>query len=163
MKKLEFEVEIEFTGQNYMGPIFLLPHDQSEAFIKENGKRVIVRGPDGKAIHRALQLRKDGYALVMINKEVLKAWHYLPGDKVKVSITKDDSEFGMAFPEEFKVVLDQDPEANQAFRARTPGKQRGVLHYIDSGKSESTRIKRALEIAEKLKNKALYGEENAGN
>lgn len=163
MKELIFTAEIEYTGRNYMGPILLLPHDQSSTFIETNGNRVIVKGPDQKPIHRALQLRKDGYALIMLNRQVLKAWGYLPGDSVEISITKDDSEFGMAFPEEFQVVLDQDPEANEAFRSRTPGKQRGVLHYIDSGKSEATRIKRSLEMAERLKNNALYGEENHGN
>lgn len=162
MKALQFTTEVEYTGRNFAGPIILLPYDESQAFIEAYGKRIILRGPDAKPIHRALQLRKDGYALVMVNQQVLKAWGYHPGDVVQVTIEKDESEFGMAFPEEFQVVLEQDPEAEEAFRARKPGKQRGVLHYIDSGKSEETRIKRALEMAERLKTNSLYGEENYG-
>ena len=162
MKPLQFTTEVEYTGRNFAGPIILLPHHESEAFIKEHGKRIILRGPDAKPVHRALQLRKDGYALVMVNQQILKSWGYQPGEMVEVSIEKDESEFGMAFPEEFQVVLEQDPEANEAFRARKPGKQRGILHHIDSGKTEETRIKRALEMAERLKTNSLYGEENYG-
>lgn len=163
MEKWKINTEVEFTGAQYSGPILLLPYDKSAVFIKKHGKRVILTGPDQKPLHRAIQLRKDGYAFIMLNQQVLKAWQYLPGDAVTVDIREDDSEFGMAFPEEFQVTLDQDPEAKAAFLERSPGKQRGVLHYIDSGKSEATRIKRALEMADRLKNKALHGEENYGN
>lgn len=160
MDKLSLKTEVEYTGRNFAGPILILDYDTIEKFIKANGKRVILRGPDQKAVHRALQLRKDGYAMIMVNQQVLKSWGYQNGDLIEISIEKDESEFGMAFPEEFAIVLEQDPEAEKAFRERLPGKQRGVLHYIDSGKSEATRIKRALEMAEKLKNNSLYGEEN---
>jgi uncharacterized protein YdeI (YjbR/CyaY-like superfamily) len=142
-------------------PFLVCDYDQAKDFIAKKGSRILMKGPDGKTVHRALQLRKDGYAVIMLSKAILKSWQLEPGMQVRVSISKDDSEFGMAFPEEFQVVLEQDPEADAAFRSRKPGKQRGVLHFIDSGKTEETRIKRALDMAERLKNNALHGEENA--
>ncbi len=150
---------IESEPNGYAPQIFCT-YDQAKDFIENHSSRVIIIGPDGKKLHRALQLRKDGYALIMLSRAVLKSWRCEIGDFVEVEMLPDTSEFGMAFPEEFQVVLDQDPEADKAFRARKPGKQRGVLHYIDSGKTEATRIKRSLEMAERLKNNALYGEEN---
>lgn len=159
---MELKSAIELSEGGY-SPFLVCDYDLAKAFIEAHGSRIIIQGPDGKVIHRALQMRKDGYAVIMLSKAVLKSWKLEPGMEVKFSMQKDESEFGMAFPEEFQIVLDQDPEANSAFRERKPGKQRGVLHYIDSGKTEATRIKRALEMAEKLKNKALYGEENAAS
>lgn len=150
---------IESEPNGYAPQIFC-EYDIAKDFIENHSKRVVIIGPDKKPLHRALQVRKDGYALIMLSRAVLKSWRYEIGDLVEVELLPDTSEFGMAFPEEFQIVLEQDPEATEAFRSRKPGKQRGVLHYIDSGKTETTRIKRALEMADRLKNNALYGEEN---
>jgi len=154
---MQLKSYIEAAPNGY-GPHLICDYDQAKAFIEENSSRIIIVGPDGKDLHRALQMRKDGYAVILLSREVLKAWRCEIGDIVRVEIKADTSKYGMAFPEEFEIVLEQDPEAKAEFEARKPGKQRGVLHYIDSAKSEEARIKRALEIAEKLKNHTLYGE-----
>ena len=40
----------------------------------------------------------------------------------------------------------------------TPGRQRGLAYYITSAKTTDTRLKRALEIAHKLRTHTLYGD-----
>lgn len=141
------------------GAHLVADYDQSKTFIAENGRRIIFEGPDGKVLHRALQLRKDGYAIIGLSKAVLKAWKMQVGEKVKIEILKDESKYGMPFPEEFEVTLEQDPEAAAAFEALSDGRKRGLLHYADSAKSEASRIKRALELAEKLRNGTLHGDQ----
>lgn len=157
---MQIHSTIEVSKGGY-SPFLVCDYDKAAAFIAKHGSRVLLIGPDGKTIHRALQLRKDGYAILMLSKAVLKGWKMEVGMKVEVLLKPDTSEFGMAFPEEFQIVLEQDPDADAAFRRRKPGTQRNVLYYIDSAKTEETRIKRALEMAERLKTNALHGEENA--
>jgi uncharacterized protein YdeI (YjbR/CyaY-like superfamily) len=59
------------------------------------------------------------------------------GLKVKI---KKTSEFEM--PEEFKNALKNDTELKSAFRALTPGRQRGYLLYFSQAKQSKTRESR---------------------
>lgn len=59
------------------------------------------------------------------------------GLKVKI---KKTSEFEM--PEEFKNALNNDTELKSAFRALTPGRQRGYLLYFSQAKQSKTRESR---------------------
>lgn len=155
---MEIKSYIESAPRGY-APYLVCDYDRAKAFIDKHSKRVIMTGPDGEDLHRALQLRKDGYALIMLSKAVLKSWKKEVGDLVTVKIRPDDTEFGMPMPEEFKVTLEMDPEAAEAFNALNPGRKRGLLHYAGSPKTEASRIKRALELAEKLRTGTLHGGE----
>ncbi|WP_421754831.1 YdeI/OmpD-associated family protein [Croceimicrobium sp.] len=151
---MNFEAYIENTGGI---PFVICDYDAAQKFIEQHSKRVLIYGPDQKAIHRALQLRKDGYALIALSKAILKSWKLEVGDLVQIKVEPDTSEFGMSFPEEFKIVLEQDPEAAEVFERLKPGRQRGVLHYVSQPKGEESRIKRALEMAEKMRTGTLHG------
>ena len=54
---------------------------------------------------------------------------------------------GVDVPEELLGALFADRAAQQAWDALTPGKQRGLAHFVGSAKTEATREKRAMEIA----------------
>jgi uncharacterized protein YdeI (YjbR/CyaY-like superfamily) len=56
------------------------------------------------------------------------------GAKVEM---KKTTEFAM--PDEFKAVLEANPELKKAFEALTPGRQRGYLLYFSSAKQAKTR------------------------
>jgi uncharacterized protein YdeI (YjbR/CyaY-like superfamily) len=68
----------------------------------------------------------------------------------RISIRIDPGN-GLELPEEFSEVLSQDEFAIQAYEALNDGGKRGYIYYIRQGKSIDTRIKRSLEISEKLK------------
>jgi hypothetical protein len=106
-------------------------------------------------------LRKDGYALVALSKDLLKKQGFKVGDKVWFRLSKDESEYGMTFSPFFKEVLGQDKVAEMEFNKLTIGRQRGLLHYTDSAKTEETELKRSVEIAEKLKTNGLYKGQNS--
>jgi len=59
------------------------------------------------------------------------------GLKVPLKKTK---EFDM--PEEFEKELQQNPELKRAFKALTPGRQRGYLLYFSAPKQSKTRVSR---------------------
>lgn len=153
---MKIESFIESAPKGY-APFIVCDYDAAKAFIEAHSRRVIMRGPDQEDLHRALQLRKDGYALIMLSKAVLKAWKCEVGDKVTVEIRPDTTKYGMPMPEEFEIVLEQDPEAAEAFEALNDGRKRGLLYYAGGAKSEASRIKRALELAEKLRTGTLHG------
>jgi Bacteriocin-protection, YdeI or OmpD-Associated/Domain of unknown function (DUF1905) len=54
---------------------------------------------------------------------------------------------GVDVPEELLGALFAHKGTQQAWAALTPGKQRGLAHFVGSAKTEATREKRAMEIA----------------
>ena len=55
-------------------------------------------------------------------------------------------------------ALDQDDAARARWDTFTPGRQRSLLVYITGAKTEPTRIKRALDLAQKIRTHSLYGD-----
>lgn len=69
------------------------------------------------------------------------------GAKVELKKTK---EFEM--PEEFKDKLDENPSLKKAFKALTPGRQRGYLLYFSSAKQAATRESRIAKYTKHILN-----------
>lgn len=67
------------------------------------------------------------------------------GEKVAMKSAKD-----YAVPEEFQKVLDNDNEANKAFYALTPGRQKGYLFYFSQAKQAKTREARIEKYYQKI-------------
>ena len=59
------------------------------------------------------------------------------GLKVEMKKTKD-----FDVPEEFKTLLDGDPELKKAFESLTPGRQRAYLFHFSQPKQSKTRVSR---------------------
>jgi uncharacterized protein YdeI (YjbR/CyaY-like superfamily) len=57
----------------------------------------------------------------------------------------------MEFPEEFRVMLDQDESAKEVFDSITKGKQRSLVHLVGTVKNTQSRINRSLAICDHLK------------
>lgn len=76
-------------------------------------------------------------------KDVLKTYIYEAIEVEKAGLEvkmKKTSEFEMI--DEFKAALDGNPDLKSAFRALTPGRQRGYLLYFANAKQSKTRIAR---------------------
>ncbi|HOY96231.1 MAG TPA: YdeI/OmpD-associated family protein [Catalimonadaceae bacterium] len=59
------------------------------------------------------------------------------GKKVELKSTEE-----FPVPEEFQELLNADPEIEKAFRALTPGRQRGYLLHFGAPKQSATRVSR---------------------
>jgi uncharacterized protein YdeI (YjbR/CyaY-like superfamily) len=78
------------------------------------------------------EIVKLGPILTAYVKEVIEA------EKAGLEVTyKETSEFNM--PEEFQKKLDEIPALETAFKALTPGRQRGYLLYFSATKQSKTR------------------------
>ena len=102
----------------------------------------------------ALNPRNSGY-IIIASKALIKAHQLSPGTPFIVSIRKDVND-GLLMPEELEEVLEQDEWAGSLFDKLLPGHKRGLIYYVRTGQSAETRIKRAFEIAEKLKSGKIH-------
>jgi hypothetical protein len=98
----------------------------------------------------AIQPRSGGGGFVMFSKKRMKEAGCIPGDRVKVQFVHDTSTYGMPMPEELEEVLHQDPYGKSRFDKLTPGKQRNIINYVSSVKSQTLRVERALKLIRNL-------------
>lgn len=131
---------------------------------EKNATRVIV-DVDGKGtIASGLMPDGKGDFFITISKEVRKRFGLELDDEVTLTVTPDDSEYGMPLPQELAELWTLDPEAHRVFHLLTPGKQRGLIYQVAKPKGPATRVKKAVQISEYLKSvngKLDYKELNA--
>ncbi len=106
--------------------------------LLKDAKSILVQQTQN--VQAARQMRFVNIQEILKIKSTIKAYikEAIQVDKAGLKVElKKTSEFKM--PEEFKIVLDEMPELNTAFKALTPGRQRGYLLYFSSAKQSKTR------------------------
>jgi uncharacterized protein YdeI (YjbR/CyaY-like superfamily) len=123
-------------------------------------KGAIMKDPHGiliqqtEQVQSARQIRFTNVREITASKSILKSYVLeaialeKAGKKVEF---KKTAQFKL--PQEFQEQLDEYPELKTAFKALTPGRQRGYLLYFSSAKQSSTRTSRI----EKYKQAILDG------
>ncbi len=127
-----------------------VPEEVAHTFLQSENKRVIAT-LDGKESYHCAIMSMEGRYFINVNKERRKKLGLRKGTAVQVELQPDASDYGMPVPEEFKEVLNQDPEGDEAFHRLTPGKQRSLLHIAGNVKNTDKRIERALVIVNHVK------------
>jgi hypothetical protein len=126
-------------------------------------RRVVCRINDGEPFQCAI-LPWGEIFYIIVNKKRRDAMGVDAGDMVDVELAEDDSKYGLPMPEEFREVLDQDPEGDKLFHSLTAGKQRSLLYLLGNVKDIDRRIHQALIIVDHIKehgkvvDKVLYEE-----
>jgi len=113
-------------------------------------RRVLCSINKGEPFQCALLPWGDKFYII-VNKTKRDAVGIEAGDMVNVLITRDESEYGLPMPEEFREVLNQDPEGDRLFHELTKGKQRSMLYFIGQIKNIDKRIHAGLVLVEHLK------------
>ena len=91
----------------------------------------------------ARQIRFTGVKEIVQMKSILKAYIFEAIEVEKSGLKptlKKTAEY--AIPEEFQKKLDKTPALKSAFKALTPGRQRGYLLYFSAAKQSKTRMSR---------------------
>jgi uncharacterized protein YdeI (YjbR/CyaY-like superfamily) len=121
-------------------------------------KGALLEDPQGiliqqtKNVQAARQLRFASLADINKQKAAVRAYIEAAiaveksGARVK---KKSVAQYDM--PEEFREWLDDDPELAEAFRALTPGRQKGYLLYFASAKQSATRTARVEKHAPRIR------------
>lgn len=150
-KQVRFKTEliISTTGSGWH---FLLVDKKTVAKLgfEDKYKRVVCTMNGMESFQCALLPWGDLFYII-VNKKKREAAGIVAGDMVNVLLVKDESKYGLPMPEEFREVLDQDPEGDRLFHALTAGMQRSILYLISRPKDIDLRIHRALLIIEHIK------------
>ena len=146
-----------FLKQHY-APV---PAEIAEALVPDS--RRVIATVNGKTVRRAIQNSKDGEFFIQFGLPLMKKIGIEFGDELYISLKLDPNPDHVDLGVEFAEVLELDEEAAARFFSFSPGKQRGLALHVNSAKREETRIKRALEIAHKLKTYTLYGDKGVPN
>ena len=110
------------------------------ALLKDD-KNILIRQSEN--VQSARQVRFTNVAEIKKLTKTLKAYIYQAievekaGLKVKLKKTSDYD-----VPDEFQKVLDKNTDLKTAFKALTPGRQRGYLFYFSQPKQSKTRESR---------------------
>ena len=138
-----------FPDSPLWGWHFTVPEEIASKFIDGTDRRVICRINEKLTINAALMPNKN-FWFVMLNQKNIKTLGVQPETPIRIVMQKDQSEFGMPVPEEFREVLDQDPQAEKYFMSLTPGKKRTLLYLVGNVKNSDSRIRKSLAIADHL-------------
>ncbi|MES2558759.1 MAG: YdeI/OmpD-associated family protein [Bacteroidota bacterium] len=128
-----------------------VPIKIAQKFIEGKDKRVVCTLNRTETFHAALMHLGDGGYFIMVNKQLRSKLKVKDGDEILVALVKDESEYGLPLPDEFKELLQQDIDGNAIFQSLTAGKQRTLLYIIGKPKSPDLRIRNGIVILEHLK------------
>lgn len=134
-----------------------LPDEIADA-LQAEGVRRLDCTLNGLPVRRAIQRRRDGPRYLLLSQSLLREIGARFGDTVTVGLRPDPNPEHIELGEELEAALDQDAAAAERFYGMTPGRQRSLASYVTSAKRTGTRIKRALELAHKLRTHTLYGD-----
>ena len=138
-------------GSNVYDLILILKSKDMQPFIDGSNKRVICMLNKDNEVRSGLMSYGDGDFYLILNKRIQKNMDLEPGDPLEVEVIKDESEYGMDFPEEFQQALDLEPEALKYFLELSMAKRRNLIYLVNKVKRPETRIKKALVISEYLR------------
>lgn len=136
----------------------VVPDEVADVYEEAGITRVVV-SLNGVESRRAIQRKRDGRRLLVLGREVLRQAGADTGDFVRVVMRPDSEPDEVELGEEFAEVLAQDNEARTRWETFPIGRQRSLAYYVTSAKRSDTRLKRALELAEKIRTHTLYGDE----
>ncbi len=133
-----------------------IPLEALEYFSKPDTKniynqRLMISLNHGAPWHGGVVSLGNNTGYIAVKGKILKDLQLREDDLTSVTLTEDNTEYGMEIPEEFTEVLRQDPEAEERFLALPMGKRRYVIYYISQVKSSIKRVERAWFLMNNLK------------
>lgn len=148
--QIHFESVIDrYPG--HRGHFVDVPEEVSLFFSNEKNVRLLCAINGGEAFHCALRPKGNGTFDIAVGTPIRNAGKLRLGQRVSVSLERDTSSYGRPMPEELAELLEQDEVGNQCFQQANASVQRGILYYINSGKTVQTRIDRAIRMIDRLK------------
>ena len=118
------------------------------------GKRgfVKVQGTiNNKPFKSNLFPKGNGFHAITIPLKLQKELRVKLNDEINVSLEEDFEERMVLMPTELQEAIDFDDEIAALFNALSPSNQKNYKVWINSGKQVETRIKRVVELFERLR------------
>jgi hypothetical protein len=146
----------EKTGWTYVD----IPVDMAEALYPGNRKSFRVKGTIDTLKVTALALIPvgEGHFILPLNAEMRKKLGKRSGHTLALQIQRDDNPDPIPMPEDLSACLDDEPAARQHFFKLPKSHQNYYIKWINSAKTEPTRVKRIAQAISALTREMHYGE-----
>ncbi|MEO6132872.1 MAG: YdeI/OmpD-associated family protein [Saprospiraceae bacterium] len=148
---MEFTAKLENFNSKLWTYHIKVPNPVAVHYLEQGDKRVVCTLNDAVTVQCAIMAAGEGVYFININKKLRDQLKLKEGSKVSVSLEKDNSEYGLPFPEELKELMDQDRPGANYFNELPPGKQRNIIYYVNQVKNSELRIYRGMIFLEHLK------------
>ena len=150
---LRFSATIEKLGIN---PVVDPPDDILAVIHEQAGKSkgpIPVRGTLNRSDFVQTLVKYKGKWRLYVNGKMLKASGLSVGDTADFEIEFDPMERKAPVPPRFRVALDSDQCAAEAFDKLTPGRQKEILRYLGSLKSDDALERNIERVLSQLRSK----------
>lgn len=151
---LKFDKKGEKTGWRYIE----IPADVAQQLKPGNKKSFTVKGfLDMLPIEQiSLLPMGDGNFIIPVNADTRKALHKNEGAMLHVQLAEDNSEF--AYPEDIMSCLEDDTGASAFFNSLPGSHRKYFIKWIQSAKTDTTRIKRIAQMVNACAKGMRYNE-----
>ena len=131
--------------------VVVVPGRVAKQFTPRKAVRVFCALED--KIEYACAIRPDGDGGFYINVATtkLRQAKLKPGQKVSVTVRKDETKYGHKEPKELKELLAMDEAGRKYWEKMTNSQQRVCIYYVNQAKSVDKRIERCLLFINRLK------------
>ena len=92
----------------------------------------------------------DGRRYFMVSPPVLMAAKPQPGELLEMRFRVDDQD-RVDVPAALAAALRSDSQATGTWEALTPGKRRGLAHFVSAARTPATQVRKAAEVVEGLR------------
>ena len=156
MEELDFFGRVEKIEVGNMWIHIIPVPDDVVAILWDAGVRRVIGEINGHAYNRGIMgSAKDGRYL-FFGKKILNEFGVRAGSRVEVTIAPDPDPNRVEVPQELELALAHNDEARARWETFTPGRKRGLCHHVISAKRKETRIRRSVELAEKIRQHQLH-------
>ncbi len=145
-EKLRLELTLERRGP---AGAFILTDDQVAA-LADGAKAFPVRVEIGDKVVALRLARMGGENLVGLSKAARAEAGVEIGDRVWVSIARDDGERTIEVPGDLAAALAASPSAADAFAALAPSHRKEHVRWVEDAKRAQTRADRIAKVIEQL-------------
>ena len=147
-------VRLETGLRHHILPV---PEEAAAAWKKAKVRR-LAGTINGHPVRRALQSHADGGSFIILGQQLLRDIGLTLRSTAAIKLGADPQPDDLGLPDELLITLEQDPEALARWNPFTPGRRRSLGTYINTARTEETRIKRSLELALKIRTHTLSGD-----
>lgn len=155
MEPVSFNVVLEPLDEKMVHHLIVVPDEIASLFIEGKGAPRIFCSVEGSSEFPCAINPRHGRYVIIASKQLIKKNKLTVNVPFQISI-RHDPHNGLGLPEELAEVLDQDDVALKAYHALNDGHKRGLIHYINQAKSVESKIRRSLEVMEKMKERGNW-------
>jgi hypothetical protein len=158
-----FTAEIRKYAQNgeKTGWTFVeIPAELAEKLYPGNRKSFRIKGKLDALAVKALALIPvgEGRFILPLNTGMRRALGKRAGHTLHLEIARDENPDPVPMPDDFAACLEDEPAAKRYFYKLPGSHQKYYIKWIDSAKTEPTRVKRIAQAVSGLAKELQYGE-----